>query len=213
MRVLLHVCCGPCSIATVRMLRDEGHEVTALFLNPNIHPMQEYLRRREAMQEVSRRLDLPVIWRDAEYDPAAWLRHMAWREQPGVRCRVCYATRLERTRAIAERGGYDAFTTSLLYSRRQRHDMIAEVGHGIAADGNAPFLYRDFRTGWQEGIDTSKEWGIHRQNYCGCLYSEAERFARDFATATGTKEARGSAPHPARGPRPLDPISGGDSPK
>ncbi len=124
------------------MLRDEGHEVTALFLNPNIHPVQEYLRRREAMQEVSRRLDLPVIWRDAEYDPAAWMRQMAWREQPGVRCRVCYATRLERTHAIAARGGYEAFTTSLLYSRRQRHDMIAEVGHGVAAaspDGSVPF--------------------------------------------------------------------------
>lgn len=175
------------------MLRDEGYEVTALFLNPNIHPVQEYLRRRQAMHEVSRRLDLPVIWRDAEYNPALWLRDMVWREQPGARCRVCYATRLERTRAVARHGGYGAFTTSLLYSRRQRHDMIAELGHGMTDDGPVPFLYRDFRTGWQQGIDTAREWGIHRQNYCGCLYSEAERFARDFARATGKEERQREA--------------------
>lgn len=186
-RLLLHVCCGPCSIATVRMLREEGFEVTGLFINPNIHPSQEYLRRREAMQETAARLELPMIWRDDAYDMKAWLRHMAWREDPRTRCRICYATRLEPTLTVARRGGFDAFSTSLLYSRRQQHETIAEVGAGLAGDGSVSFVYRDFRTGWQEGIDTSKAWGIYRQTWCGCIFSENERYAADFSRATGRR--------------------------
>lgn len=186
-RLLLHVCCGPCSIATVRMLRDEGYEVTGLFVNPNIHPLQEYLKRREAMQETAARLDLPMIWRDDVYDVPAWLRGMAWREAPETRCRICYATRIETTLAVARHGGFDAFSTTLLYSRHQRHETIREVCEGAAADGPVSFVYRDFRTGWQEGIDTSRGWGIYRQQWCGCIYSENERHAADFSKATGRR--------------------------
>lgn len=189
-RVLLHVCCGPCSIATVRMLRDEGFEVTGLFVNPNIHPMQEYLRRREAMVETAARLELPMIWRDDAYDPKAWLRDTAWREEPETRCRICYARRLEVTHAMARRGKFDAFSTTLLYSRRQRHETIAEVGAGIAGGGAVTFLYRDFRCGWQEGIDTSKEWGIYRQSWCGCIHSENERYAGDLRRVSGRRPER-----------------------
>lgn len=179
-RILLHACCGPCSIASVRMLRDEGFHVTGVFLNPNIHPLNEYMKRREAMAEVADKLDLPMIWRDDVYDMTAWLRRVAWREQGEVRCRLCYASRLELVHKMACQGKFDGFTSTLLYSKQQRHSVIAEVGNGVAGGSAVPFVYRDFRSGWKDGIEQSLEWGVYRQQWCGCIYSENERYAKDF---------------------------------
>lgn len=176
-RVLLHVCCGPCSIATVEQLRDEGFEVTGLFLNPNIHPLSEYLRRRDAAMETAEKMGFKLIVRDAEYDPAKYMRDVAFRE--ANRCFHCYEMRLSRTVQIAKRGGFDAFSTTLLYSKHQKHEVIRNLGTDIAAAG-VPFLYRDFRTGWQRGIEESKRMGIYRQQYCGCLYSEVERYQKEL---------------------------------
>jgi len=173
-RILLHICCGPCAIAPILRLQEQGHEVTGLFYNPNIHPLQEYLRRRQALEQAARRLGVKVIWLDKEYDPQRWFREVTLRE--ASRCRLCYALRLEKTWRIASRGGFDAWTSTLLYSRQQKHDAIARLGRDIAGDGAPPFLYQDFREHWNEGIETSREWGLYRQQYCGCLYSEFERF-------------------------------------
>ena len=179
MKVLLHICCGPCAIVPVETLRGLGHEVTGFFLNPNIHPASEYLRRREAALEVARRLDLSILWRDA-YDLPAWLQRLSGLERngpkhPNPRCALCYAQRLEAT-AEAAFSKADAFTSSLLYSRFQLHDRIAAIGETVAQRHRIPFLYNDFRAGWQRGIDRSKAWGLYRQNYCGCILSEQERF-------------------------------------
>lgn len=179
-RILLHACCGPCSIAPVRMLREEGFEITGVFINPNIHPLNEYLKRREGMAEVADKLNLPMIWRDDTYGLTSWLRSTAWREQGEVRCRLCYASRLELTHKMARQGRFDAFTSTLLYSKQQRHAVIAEVGAGVAGGSAIPFLYRDFRSGWKEGIEQSQAWGVYRQQWCGCIYSENERYARDL---------------------------------
>lgn len=100
-RVLVHICCGPCALYPVQDLRDQGYEVVGLFYNPNIHPLQEYLRRRQGAKEVAQRLDLKMIWKDEEYDPGLFMRHIAFRE--ASRCRLCYQMRLERTMGIAER--------------------------------------------------------------------------------------------------------------
>ena len=178
-RVLVHACCGPCSIAPVLQLREEGCAVTALFANPNIHPLSEYLRRREAMQACATRLELPVIWRDDLWDVAAWLRQVAGTRDTGeARCDYCYASRLDVTAQTAAALGFAAFTSSLLYSRHQRHADIARLAQEMGQSHGAAFLYRDFRSEWQKGIDISKEWGVYRQPYCGCVYSEAERYAR-----------------------------------
>lgn len=177
--VLLHACCGPCSIAPVQHLRAEGYAVAALFVNPNIHPLSEYLRRREAMQQCAERLALPVIWRDDVWDVTAWLRQVADGHDTGeARCRVCYTSRLEATARMAAEKGFSGFTSSLLYSRHQRHEEIACIAREQAEKWGTTFLYQDFRGLWQEGIDISKEWGVYRQAYCGCIYSEAERYAR-----------------------------------
>ncbi|MUM77289.1 hypothetical protein GKC30_06560 [Pseudodesulfovibrio sp. F-1] len=174
-RLLLHICCGPCAITTLGTLRHQGFEVTGLFYNPNIHPLTEYVKRRDGCLEVAGRLGVKVIVKDDEYDPKAWFRDMAHRE--ANRCFLCYARRLERTAAIAEKGGFDGFSTTLLYSKHQNHETIADLGRDMARK-SAPFVYHDFRQGWSEGIETSREWGIYRQQYCGCLYSENERHAR-----------------------------------
>ena len=183
MRVLLHACCGPCSIMSVKMLREAGHEVTAYFANPNIHPVSEFLRRSEAMQEAVRRLDLPVIWQYDVYSISGWLGVVYERglaaNPDGRRCAYCYASRLTLTAAAAREYGFDAFCTSLLYSRHQRHESIREEGERAEARvGGVKFLYMDFRPGWQEGIDLSKAWGLYRQNYCACIFSEEERFLK-----------------------------------
>jgi len=178
-KILLHVCCGPCALYPVRTLREAGFEVTGLFYNPNIHPLMEYKRRRDALREVAERLDLPVIYKDEEYDPARYFREVAFRE--ANRCFHCYSLRLERTASIARRGKFDAFTTTLLYSKFQKHDVILQLGLDLAGGGDLKFHSQDFREGWKQGIDLSREWGIYRQQYCGCLYSEMERYQGELS--------------------------------
>ncbi len=173
-KVLLHICCGPCAIFPVQELNNQGYQVTGLFYNPNIHPLREYLRRRQGLVEVAERLRLKVIYKDEEYDPVQYIRRVAFREDS--RCFFCYQMRLEKTLTIAKKGGFDYFSSTLLYSKRQKHDNIAALGQDLAGQGKVRFLYQDFRQGWTQAIETSKEWGIYRQQYCGCLYSEMDRY-------------------------------------
>jgi predicted adenine nucleotide alpha hydrolase (AANH) superfamily ATPase len=198
MRVLLHICCGPCAIMPVRRLLDEGCEVEGFFYNPNIHPLAEYLRRREGAAAVAEKYGLRMHWalEDGDYDTAAWLGRIS-ASGAGLnareRCPVCWSGRLARAFALAEREGFDAVTSSLLYSRRQRHDEIAALGRALAQKhagaGGPLFLYRDFRPDWRRGIDISKEWGVYRQQYCGCIFSENDRYARALQKADAVLSA------------------------
>jgi len=152
----------------------EGFAVTALFYNPNIHPVAEYARRRDAMAAYAKTLGLPVIVKDKGYDPAAWFRRVSFREDN--RCFHCLHMRLEETSFIARAGGFSHFTTTLLYSRRQKHETIAAIGRDLGGEEmKSRFLYRDFRAGWAEGIEESKRLKMYRQDYCGCLFSDLER--------------------------------------
>jgi predicted adenine nucleotide alpha hydrolase (AANH) superfamily ATPase len=175
-KILLHICCGPCAIYPLIWLKKQGYEVVGLYYNPNIHPLQEYLRRKEALQEVAARLKFKVIFKDEEYDPAGYLRQVVFREQN--RCFHCYQMRLERTASIAKRGNFNYFTTTLLYSKFQKHEMITGLARDLSGNTKARFLYVDFREGWKQGIELSKEWEIYRQQYCGCIYSEFERYKK-----------------------------------
>jgi hypothetical protein len=176
-KILLHICCGPCSITVVRSLLDQGLDVTGLFYNPNIHPLTEYVKRRDGCLETAEKLGIPVLVKDNEYRPQDWFRAVAYRENN--RCFHCYADRLERTASIAKRGKFDHFTTTLLYSKFQKHDSIAQLGRDMGTKATS-FWYQDFRDGWKEGIELSKDWGIYRQQYCGCLYSENERYSKEL---------------------------------
>lgn len=175
MRILLHICCGPCSIYPVDYLRREGHEVHGYFYNPNVHPFTEWERRRETLASYSEQIELPVIF-DGDYDLEDFLRAVVYRETQ--RCTFCYAIRLRRAATVARRGEFDAFSTTLLVSPYQKHDLIREIGESAGEESGVRFYYVDFRPGYREGVIRSKELNMYRQQYCGCIYSEKERYYR-----------------------------------
>lgn len=174
MHVLLHICCAPCAIYPLETLRAAGHRVTGFFFNHNIHPYQEYQRRLQAVVDYAGQVDLQVVYQD-EYLLEEFLAAVA--DHPHDRCSYCYASRVERAARQAAALDCDAFTTSLLYSRYQRHGEIVDLCGSAGARCGVPFLYEDYRTGWQQGIRASKERGLYRQQYCGCIYSEKDRYA------------------------------------
>ena len=175
MKVLLHICCAPCAIYPLKVLRSEGHEVMGFFYNRNIHPYQECLRRENALKAYAEQEDLRVIYQDG-YDIEEFLQNVVFREEK--RCSYCYHDRLKSTAVIARRGKFDYFTTTLLQSKMQEHDTIRSIGESLGKSYGVPFLYRDFREGWKEGVEISKRLNMYRQQYCGCIYSEKERFYR-----------------------------------
>jgi hypothetical protein len=150
-------------------------EVVGFFYNHNIHPYQEFVRRRDAAQQMADQEGMQLIVRD-EYRLEEFLANVA--AEPDTRCGYCYASRLDAVAAAAREGGFDAFTSSLFYSRYQNHELMRTKAEEAAEKQGIPFLYRDFRPGWQEGIRRSKESGLYRQQYCGCIYSEKERYCR-----------------------------------
>ena len=172
-RVLLHVCCANCAIYPIQSLTDRQIDILGFFYNPNIQPYEEYRRRLEAAESFFRSQELRLIVQD-EYDLEGFLRDVVFREEN--RCPYCYHRRLERTARVAKKSGFDAFTTTLLYRRHQRHELIKEIGESLGRELGVPFHYEDFREGWKEGIAASKRMNLYRQAYCGCVYSEKERY-------------------------------------
>jgi predicted adenine nucleotide alpha hydrolase (AANH) superfamily ATPase len=173
MKVLLHICCAPCALMPRARLLGEGLELMGLFYNPNIQPYTEQRRRLETLVPWAQDQGLKLVVQD-EYDPQAWLRQMVFREEQ--RCGICYHQRLTRAAQVAKRGGFAAFTTTLLYSVRQKHALIAATGEAVAAEQGVDFLYRDWRPDWREGIELCRGLGLYRQTYCGCIYSERDRY-------------------------------------
>ena len=171
MKVLLHTCCGPCALYPSEVLRDEGHEIFLYYSNPNIHPFEEWLKRLEGVKTVSNTLNLRLIV-DESYPIVDFLRNVVFREDN--RCIYCYTVRLEKSARLAKKSQFDAFTTTLLYSKFQKHELIKEIGISAGKKYGIDFLYRDFRKGWKKGIELSRELGLYRQDYCGCIYSEYE---------------------------------------
>lgn len=175
MRLLLHICCAPCTIYPLKVLRQDGHAVTGSFFNPNIHPYLEYKRRRDTLEDYASGEGLPVIW-DETYPMEQFLRETVFHEEE--RCLRCYDMRLRYVAQTAAAGHYDGFSTTLLYSKYQKHDVIRSTGEALASEYGVPFFYQDFREGWQEGVETSRRIGLYRQPYCGCIYSEKERYRK-----------------------------------
>ena len=177
MAVLLHICCGPCAIFPLEFMKGEGIKVQGYFYNPNIHPYREFRRRLEAVEQLASRMQLSVEYK-REYGLRDYLRKIVFHEEN--RCGLCYEMRLHEAVAHAKKVKADAFTTTLLYSRYQSHELIRHKAEQLAEQNNIPFYYHDFREGWQQGIDMSREMGLYRQSYCGCIYSEQERYDKHF---------------------------------
>jgi len=175
MKLLLHICCAPCSIYPMKILKQEEHKVTGCFYNPNIHPFREYQRRLDTLTDYVEQQNLEVLWPE-DYDMEAFLRNIVYREAD--RCQSCYYMRLNYTARMAKNRAFDGFTSTLLYSRYQKHDLIRSLGESLGKEYGISFYYRDFREGWLEGVRLSKKAGMYRQPYCGCIYSEKERYLR-----------------------------------
>ena len=177
MKILLHCCCGPCAIHPLRRLRAAGHQVHGYYYN-HIHPYTEWQRRLTTLEEFAAAEELPLIT-DDRYRLVYFIRQTVYRENR--RCHFCYHDRLTAAARIAKRGRFDAFTSTLLYSKFQRHELLRELGAAAGKAAGVRFFYEDFRTGWQEGITISRERQMYRQQYCGCIYSEGERYlGKDF---------------------------------
>jgi predicted adenine nucleotide alpha hydrolase (AANH) superfamily ATPase len=170
-------------------LRGEGVELVGLFYNPNIQPYTEQRRRLEALAPWAREQGLRLVVQD-EYDPQAWLRQMVFRENQ--RCVICYHQRLTRAAQVARRGGFDAFTTTLLYSVQQKHELIARAAEAVAADQGVEFIYRDWRSDWRLGVEQSRRLELYRQAYCGCIYSERDRYLGQVAPGMPAQPSYGA---------------------
>jgi hypothetical protein len=148
---------------------------TGFFYNPNIHPYTEYKKRLSAVKEFSLRVGLDVLYRDG-YDLDEFLVRVAGKG--ALRCEQCYRMRLDAAASAAKAKGFGLFTTTLLYSKYQKHQVVMGVARETAAEHGLEFYYEDFRQGWREGILESKAMGLYRQQYCGCIYSEKERYMK-----------------------------------
>ena len=162
------------------MLKSGNLDVMGFFYRHNIHPYTECLKRQEALHAYARQIDLRVIDQEG-YEMEGFIQNVVYREND--RCHYCYHDRLRTTALLAKRGKFDFFSTTLLYSKFQKHDLIHSIGKSVGKEIGVPFFYEDYRTGWKEGVKTSKELQMYRQQYCGCIYSEKERFYRP-----GTKQ-------------------------
>lgn len=173
MKLLLHTCCGPCLLYPLKVLRNQNCEITGYFFNPNIHPYTEFKKRLDSLVSISKDLAIPLIL-DRDYGLVAFTQKVAFNEEK--RCSICYDMRLQETALLAKKEGFTHFSTTLLYSRFQKHELIKEKCQKISAECEVDFLYYDFREGWQAGIDESIDRSLYRQPYCGCIYSEQERY-------------------------------------
>jgi hypothetical protein len=173
MKALLHICCAPCTVYTLKSLRSEGIDVTGYFYNPNIHPLTEFRKRLITLESFAATMLLPLAI-DKEYSLENFLQGAL--EQGEDRCLFCYKTRLNKAFQKAVDNKVDAVTTTLLYSKYQRHDDIKRIGDELSDTYKVRFLYRDFRAGWKEGIEESKRVNMYRQQYCGCIFSERDRY-------------------------------------
>ncbi len=174
MRILTHICCAPCFTYPHKRLEEEGHEVTGFFYNPNIHPYQEYKSRKLALEKYVEVRGAKVIYKN-DYDIESYLRGALDAED---RCWFCYTMRLSETAKTAIRLGFDAFTTTLLISPYQKHEMLAGIGKKIADENGIGFYYEDFRKGYEESREMAKALELYMQKYCGCIFSEKERYLR-----------------------------------
>lgn len=192
-RILLHICCAPCSTYVVNRLREQAFDVTGCWYNPNIHPFSEHERRRETLAGYAARIDLPVLWEagavnlaatanSTTYEVVEFMRRINGQEQFRQRCQACYQMRLERTAQVAVREGFDLVTTTLLISPYQDQKAIKSIGEQVAATYHIAFYFENFRRGWVERGRLTREYGLYSQRYCGCLYSEWEALDRTAAT-------------------------------
>lgn len=173
MKMLLHICCAPCATATIDSWRLDGVDITGTFFNPNIHPFSEHEHRHHALLAYAGEIGLPLAG-EPHYDVTAWLKQVAGNEEKGKRCRICISQRLLHTAVLAAEGDFEAFSTTLLISPYQEHEIIMEAGRRAEGMTGVEFVYRDLRPNYRRSREMSQEADLYRQKYCGCIFSEGE---------------------------------------
>ena len=176
-RLLLHSCCAPCSSYVLEYL-SRYFEITVLYYNPNIYPPDEYRLRAEEERQLIARMPFvhPVTMKEGTYDPQLFYEAAQGLEgepEGGKRCEACYELRLKEAAREAKAGGYDFFTTTLSISPLKPAGKLNQIGERVAEEYGTVYLPSDFkkRDGYKRSIELSREYGLYRQNYCGCVYS------------------------------------------
>ena len=175
MNVLLHICCAPCSVMSIDVLRKEGHNLTGYWYNPNIHPYTEYKNRLDALIGYAKVVDIKLIVNDF-YGLEMFTKNVI--TDLANRCDFCYEERIRVTAKYAKENGYEGFSTTLLISPYQKHDRLKQVCEKIAQEEKIPFVYTDLRSYFREGQRRARELPLYMQKYCGCIFSEEERYLK-----------------------------------
>ncbi len=178
MKLLLHICCANCACYPLKVLKEKDIQVTGFWYNPNIHPYTEHQKRLMTMGYYSDRENLSVTYRN-EYGLESWLKEIGGTTGPGEeRCGICYRMRISETARTASEKGFDSFTTTLLYSKKQNKQLIRTICEKASGEYGVEIYFKDFDKGWKDAIDMSKSMGLYRQQYCGCIFSEKERYEK-----------------------------------
>ena len=190
MRVLLHICCGVCAAAVIERLMCEGYRVTGFFYNPNIHPGDEYDKRLEAARSACGEFGIELV--EGLYDREKWFEAIKGKEyepEGGMRCETCFYIRLKKTYEYHMKKMFDAFTTTLTVSPLKDALLVNRIGYEIGGDR---FIPADFKKkgGYTRAMELSREWGLFRQDYCGCIYSLEEKYAREKRKNTASRERK-----------------------
>lgn len=174
-KMLLHACCGPCSIYPVELLRGLDSEFSLFFFNPNIHPYQEFKRRLRTLREFCEEERLRLIV-DKSYPLEDFLKCSL--QEKVSRCHYCYKVRMFKVAQYAKENGFTSFSATLLGSPYQDHDYIKKIAQEAADIFEVRFEYFDFRSGFAKGAEISKAKDMYRQSYCGCIFSERDRYEK-----------------------------------
>ncbi|MDY5941970.1 MAG: epoxyqueuosine reductase QueH [Oscillospiraceae bacterium] len=179
-KLLLHSCCAPCSVYCVDTLRSDGIEPVSLWFNPNIHPWTEYDMRRSTLLQYGEleKLEVRIL---EDYGLRDFVRAVS--ADIDHRCAHCYTLRLGTAAKYAASHGFDAFTSSLLISPYQDHELLKAVGETMGRRYGVTFYYRDFRPGFRAGQEKARSLGLYLQKYCGCIFSEEDRYRKKIDRA------------------------------
>ena len=172
-KTLMHVCCAPCSVSCITTLRQEGIEPVGFWYNPNIHPYMEYAARRDCLVDYAKRVGMSLYVQE-DYGLRDFCRAV-W-DDMDHRCGYCYGIRLYAAAKFAAEHGFESFTSTLFVSPYQDHEKMREIAEAAGRMYGVEFLYRDFRTGFREGQAIAREEQLYMQKYCGCVFSEGERY-------------------------------------
>jgi hypothetical protein len=172
-KLLLHSCCGPCSTTCIERLM-EYFDVTVLYYNPNIEPIDEYNHRKSEQIRLLKELNIPYL--DCDYDNDKYrslTKYLTQEPEGGVRCSVCFGMRLKYTGAMAKENNFDIFTTTLTVSPHKNSQIINKIGINIGKSIGIKYLPSDFKKneGYKRSIELASKYDLYRQDYCGCLYS------------------------------------------